>query len=405
QISPQDPNVLYLGGEVLFKTADGGMSWTIISPDLTRNDKTKQQSTPEPLTPDNSSAEYYDTIFAVAESPIQKDLIWVGTDDGLVHLTPDGGKNWANVTPRQLPEWARVNLIEPSPFDPGTAYLAADLHFSDDFRPMIFKTKDLGKTWAQITSGIPTKDYVHSVHSDPKRKGLLYAGTELGIYVSLDDGATWQSLQLNLPHTPIYDTTVRGDDLAVATHGRSFWVLDSITPLRQASASISSEPAHLYTPAVAYRLRAPGGFPGGVSRKNVGQNPPTGALIDYYLRSSPSEPVVLEILDSKGHVLHHATSENRGQQAQNRVVSAAATQASVPARAGMNRYRWNCRADGPAMVPGMAIIELQNSGGPLVPPGMYQVKINVAGKEYTAPLEVKADPRIKTSQADFEKQY
>ena len=407
QISPHDPGVLYLGGEALFKTTDGGMSWTVISPDLTRNDKTKQQSTPEPLTPDNSSAEYYDTIFAVAESPIQKDLIWVGTDDGLVHLTRDGGKNWANVTPKQLPEWARVNLIEPSPHDAGTAYLAADLHFLDHFQPLIFKTTDLGKNWTQVTSGLPPKDYVHSVRVDPKRKGLLFAGLETGIYVSLDEGANWQSLQLNLPHAPIYDTTVHGDDLVVATHGRAFWVLDNITPLRQANAAIASEAAHLYTPATAYRLRAPGAFGGGPARSNVAQNPSVGAVIDYYLSAVPAEPITLEILDNRGQVLHHASSGNHGEQMEgrDRITQGAVNRGSVPARAGMNRYVWNCRVDGPAMVPGMVIIELQNGGGPLVPPGTYQVKLKVAGRDYNAALELKADPRVKTTQADFEKQY
>jgi photosystem II stability/assembly factor-like uncharacterized protein len=408
QISPHDPNVLYLGGEVLFKTTDGGMSWTIISPDLSRNDKTKQQSTPEPLTPDNSSAEYYDTLSSVAESPIQKDLIWVGTDDGLVHFTRDAGKNWTNVTPKQMPEWTRVNLIEPSPYDPATAYLAADLHFSDDFRPMIFKTTDLGKTWTQITNGIPAKDYIHSVHVDPKRKGLLYAGTEMGIYVSFDDGANWQSLQLNLPHAPIYDTAVHGNDLVVATHGRSFWVLDNITPLRQLTTSMASEPVHLFTPAIAYREREPGGFGGGGARKNVGQNPPVGAVVDYYLSAVPSDPLTLDISDSTGRVVRHISSEARGAQPGARGRNAPAARASVaslPARVGMNRFVWNYRVDGPTMVPGMAILELQNGGGPMVPPGTYQLKLTVAGKEYTAPLEVKADPRVKTSQADFEKQY
>jgi photosystem II stability/assembly factor-like uncharacterized protein len=408
QISPHDPNVLYLGGEVLFKTTDGGMSWTIISPDLTRNDKTKQQSTPEPLTPDNSSAEYYDTIFAVAESPVQKDLIWAGTDDGLVHITKDGGKNWTNITPKAMPEWTRVNLIEPSPYDAGTAYLAADLHFSDDFRPMIFKTADFGKTWTTITNGIPAKDYVHSVHTDPKRKGLLYAGTETGIFVSFDDGANWQSLQLNLPHAPVYDTTVHGDDLVAATHGRAFWVLDNITPLRETNASIASGAAHLYTPAVAYRERGAGGFGGGGgARKNIGQNPPAGAVIDYYLGSTPSDPITLDILDGHGQVVHHAISEKRGEaggSARNARI-AGRPGPSLPARAGMNRFIWNFREAGPAMVPGMAINELQNGGGPLVAPGTYQVKLTVAGKDYTAPLEVKVDPRVKASQADLEKQH
>jgi photosystem II stability/assembly factor-like uncharacterized protein len=404
-LSPHDPSVLYLGGEVLFKTSDGGMSWTVISPDLTRNDKSKQQSTPGPLTPDNSSAEYYDTIFAVAESPLQKDLLWVGTDDGLVHLSKDGGKNWSNITPKQLHEWSRVNLIEPSPFDANTAYFAADLHFSDDFQPMIYRTTDLGRTWTEITNGIAKNAYVHSVHADPQRKGLLYAGTELGIYVSFDDGANWQSLQLNLPNAPVYDTAVRGNDLIVATHGRAFWVLDDIAPLLQANARIASEPAHLFAPAIAYRVHEPGGF-GGAARKNAGQNPPPGAIIDYYL-GSPSAVVTLEIFDSQGRLVHKISSDQSAKSGGAIPPRRGSRQegASLSARAGMNRYFWNLREEGPTAVRGIYILELANGGGPFVSPGKYQVKLNVAGKEYSAPLEIKADPRVQISQADIDKQY
>lgn len=404
-LSPHDPSVLYLGGEVLFKTSDGGMSWAIISPDLTRNDKSKQESTPGPLTPDNSSAEYYDTIFAVSESPLQKDLLWVGTDDGVIHLSKDGGKNWANVTPKQLHEWSRVNMIEPSPFDANTAYAAADLHFSDDFHPMIFKTTDLGKSWTEITNGIAKNAYPHSIHADPKRRGLLYAGTELGIYVSFDDGANWQSLQLNLPTAPVYDTALRGNDLIAATHGRAFWVLDNITPLLQASAQIASQPAHLFTPATAYRVHAPGGFGGG-TRKNVGQNPPSGAVIDYYLGSA-SGPVTLEILDARGLLVHKASSEQPGESggAGTRLRTSSRDGISLSARPGMNRYVWNFREEGPTALPGIYILELASGDGPIVSPGKYQVKLEVGGKEYTAPLEIKADPRLQINQADFNKQY
>jgi len=411
QISPRDPNVLYIGGEAIFKSTSGGMSWTTISPDLTRNDKTKQQSSPTPLTPDNSSSEYYDTVFAIAESPVQKNLIWAGTDDGLVHLTRDGGKTWNKVTPQQLPEWACVDLIEPSPYEAGSAYLAADLHFSDNFRPMIFKTSDYGKTWKEITRGIPENDYVHSVRTDPLRKGLLYAGTESGIYVSFDDGDNWQSLQLNLPHTPVFDTAIHGTDLLAATHGRAFWVLDNITPLRQANVQVASEAAHLYTPAAAFRVHGGGGFGGGRQGGAAGQNPPTGAMIDYYLDSTPSAPVTLEVLDSNGRILHHVVSaEAKGEQApganerRRNQRTGAAAENSLHANPGMNRYVWNFRVDGPEPVPGLFIMETQ-SGGPAIPPGQYQVRLNAAGKQYTAPLEVKMDPRIHVSQADLQKQF
>ncbi len=406
-LSPHDPSVLYLGGEVLFKTSNGGMSWTIISPDLTRNDKSKQQSTPGPLTPDNSSAEYYDTIFAVAESPVQKDLLWAGTDDGLIHVSKDGGKNWAAATPKQLPEWSRVNMIEPSPSEAGKAYAAADLHFSDDFRPMIFKTTDFGKTWTGITNGIPGNDYVHSIHADPQRKGLLYAGTELGLYVSLDDGTNWQSLQLNLPPTPVYDTALHGNDLIVATHGRGFWVLDDIAPLRQAKIQTASEPVHLYVPAVAYREHGRDGFGGANSPKNVGQNPPDGALIDYYIRAPISGPLTLEVLDSRGKVVHRASSEQQKRSTPNGRPSAGLDRRSVvlTAHQGMNRYAWNFREAEPIVVPGMYVLELANGGGPLVPPGKYEVRLRANAMDYTAPLEIKPDPRVRISQMDFEKQY
>jgi photosystem II stability/assembly factor-like uncharacterized protein len=401
-LSPFDPNVLYLGGEVLFKSTTGGTSWTVISPDLTRNDKSKQQSTPGPLTPDNSSAEYYDTIFAVAESPAQRDLIWAGSDDGLVHVTRDGGKNWSDVTPKTLPPWSHVNMVEPSPWDARTAYLAADLHYSDDYRPMIFRTTDLGQSWTQITNGLPPRSFVHSVHCDPKVKRLLYAGTETGIFISFDDGANWQSLELNLPPSPVHDTAIHGDDLIVATHGRAFWVLDNITPLRQASPSVASEPAHLYTPTVAYRVRGGGG--GGQGRGRGGQNPPAGAMIDYYLSAVPASPITLEITDSRGQLVHRSVSGQRLESGGGRGGRGGGEASSVlSTHLGLNRFLWNYRLDPPAPVPGFVIIEA--SSGPLVPPGSYHVKLSVSGNDYTVPLEIQADPRVKVTQADLEKQY
>jgi photosystem II stability/assembly factor-like uncharacterized protein len=410
-LSPFNPDVLYLGGEVLFKSTTHGMSWTIISPDLTHNDKSKQISTPGPLTPDNSSAEYYDTIFAVAESPVQKDLIWAGSDDGLVHITKDGGKNWAKVTPKDLPDWSRVNYIEPSPWDAGTAYLCADLHYSNDYRPIAFKTTNFGQTWTPIINGFGPRAFVHSIHTDPKRKGLLYAGTEMGIYISFDDGANWQSLQLNLPPVPVYDTAIHGDDLIAATHGRAFWVLDNITPIRQAKPEIASQPAFLYTPAVAYRTHGGGrgGGGGGAAAgggARVGQNPPAGAVIDYYLSAVPSGPVTIEIADSKDNVVHHAASGERGEGAggRGRGGRGGGGEGGAPStRVGINRFVWNYRLDPPISVPGFVVNEANS--GPEIPPGKYQVKLTVGGTSYTAPLEIKPDPRVKVTPADFEKQY
>ncbi|MFY9741960.1 MAG: hypothetical protein WAK21_08155, partial [Candidatus Sulfotelmatobacter sp.] len=291
-ISPHDPNTIYHGGERLFKTTDGGVHWEAISPDLTRNDKSKQHVSGGDITLDDSGTEYYDTIFTIAESPITQGVIWVGTDDGLVQLTRDGGKNWTNITPKNVPEWSRISLIEASPFDAGTAYVAADLHQSDDLRPYIYKTSDYGKTWTKLTNGIPEGSFVRAVREDPKKRGLLYAATEAGVYVSFNDGANWRPLKLNLPPTPVHDLVVKDNDLVLATHGRAFWILDDIGPLRQYSDDIDKDAVHLYSPDPAYRIQAgrtadEEGGPHG--SKRTGQNPPAGAVVYFYLKDAPKE--------------------------------------------------------------------------------------------------------------------
>jgi photosystem II stability/assembly factor-like uncharacterized protein len=401
-MSPQDPNTVYQGANVLFKTTDGGNQWTVISPDLTRNDKSKQQSSGGPITQDNTSVEYYDTIFAIAPSPVQDGLIWVGSDDGLVHLTRDGGKHWSDVTPKSLPEWSEISLIDPSPHEAGVAYMAVDRHASDDFRPYIFKTDNFGKTWTSITSGLPENTYVHAVREDPVKKGLLFAGTEMGVYVSLDDGGHWQSLQLNLPAAPIYDLAVHGNDLIVATHGRAFWILDDIAPLRQLDVGIEDKDVHFYTPAVAYRFRG-GSFkiPKGLA---LGQNPPTGAVLDYSLKTEPNGPVTLEILDAHGSMIRKYT----GAKAVNEKPAGAESKPAdkgehIPIKAGLNRFVWDLRYGPAAKVPG-AISWGGSAHGPLVVPGNYQAKLTVAGQSYTAGIIVKEDPRIQVSDADLQKQ-
>jgi photosystem II stability/assembly factor-like uncharacterized protein len=406
-ISPHDPNVLYHGAEVLFKSTDGGMTWSAISPDLTRNDKSKQGSSGGPLTQDNTSVEYYDTIFAIAESPITRGEIWVGSDDGLVHLTLDGGKTWSDMTPKSMPEWSMVSLIEASPHDAASAYLAIDRHRLDDMKPYIYKTGDFGKTWTAITNGIPEGAYVHAAREDPKRKGLLYAGTESGVYVSFDDGALWQSLQLEMPTSPIHDLTVKDDDLVVATHGRAFWILDDITPLRQFNADVKNEAAHLYEPRVAHRPSGGGGFR---PRGPVGQNPPGGALIDYYVKAAPGEKkeVTLEIQDSKGKVIRkYSSKEKKSGDADDALASEfpgfQRPSEKLPAVAGLNRFAWDLRFEKPTEIAGTASWGGRPTG-PLVVPGMYQVKLTAAGKTVTAPLQVKLDPRLKTSQEDLIKQ-
>ena len=405
-LSPHDPSVVYSAAQYLFRSNDGGHSWQTISPDLTRNDKSKQADSGGPITKDQASIEFYDVIFTVAESPKQKGLIWAGTDDGLIQLTRDDGKSWSNVTPKVLPEWSLVSLIEASSHDAGTAYAAVDARKLDNPKPYIFKTSDFGKSWAQITTGIPDGAYVHAVRGDPVRKGLLYAGTELGIYVSFDDGGHWQSLQLkSLPVTPIHDMVIHENDLTVATHGRAFWILDDISPLRQADASIVAGDAHLFAPASAIRTRT-GHF--GRRRYAIGENPLGGAILYYYLKEEPKTPIKLEILDPAGKVIRSYTSEEKKKE------DAAAedeeefekddTADHIPAKVGLNLFSWDMRYQEPVKVP-KAVYDEGEPSGPLVLPGKYQARLTVADKNSTQTLDVVMDPRVKTSTADLQKQF
>jgi photosystem II stability/assembly factor-like uncharacterized protein len=404
-ISPHDPNVLYHAAEVLFKSTNGGMTWAPISSDLTRNDKSKQQVSGGPITKEDTGAEYYDVIFSVAESPVQKDLIWVGTDDGLVHLTRDGGKLWTNVTPREMPEWSMVSLLDPSPHDAAAAYIAVDRHKFDDLHPYIYKTSDFGKSWMRITAGLPEDAYVHAVREDPKKRGLLYAGTEIGVFVSFDDGGRWLPLQLNLPVTPIHDLVVHGDDLVVATHGRSFWILDDLSPLRQLDRSLAAADVHLYTPALTYRTRTGHTNPRG---RPIGENPPDGALLSYLLKAAPkeSEEVTLEVLDSQGKLVRKYTSREKHEtEPLPEWPEQEKPQVRLPAEAGMNRFAWDLRYDGALHIPGYSAGEYgEGLRGPLVLPGKYTVRLTAAGKKVEAPLEVRLDPRVSASQGDLEKQ-
>jgi photosystem II stability/assembly factor-like uncharacterized protein len=437
--SPHDPQTLYFAGEVLFKTTDKGMSWNIISPDLTRNDKQKQQPSGGPITKDNTGVEVYDTIFSFVESPVQKDLIWVGTDDGLVQLTRDAGQHWENVTPKAMPEWGTVSLIEASPNEAGTAYIAVERHKSDDFAPYIFKTSDFGKTWTKLVNGLPGNNYVHAVRVDPKRPSLLFAGTEAGVYVSFDDGAHWQSFQLNLPVSPVNDLVVKNDDLVVATHGRSFWVLDDVTPLRQHDDSIAQQEAHLFTPAAAsHTLFRSSPFLGGAG--NIGKNPPAGAVIDYWLKSALKKPdenkkpdankkeevkaeasaagepaaeegseaeaprITLDILDSSDKVIRHFPKKEVDETPDEGFGARDTDAGKLPADAGLNRFVWDLNYESASKVP-HAPLWAGNTDGPRALPGAYQVRLTVLGKSYTAPLEIKPDPRLGVSRAGLEKQF
>lgn len=392
-MSPFDPDTLYYGMERLYRTTNDGGSWSAISPDLTRNDKSRQQASGGPITKDITSVEYYDTIFAIAESPLRKGMIWVGTDDGLIQLT-DGGGAWTNVSPHDMPQWSTISMIEPSRYDANTAYVAVDRHKLDDVKPYIFRTDDGGKSWRRIDAGLPDGSFVHAVREDSRKRGLLYAATETGVFVSFDDGRHWQSLQLNLPRSPIHDLVVKGDDLVVATHGRSFWILDDVTPLRQVAAAAAASTAFLYTPATGYRLY----YPDQVDvRPPVGQNPPAGILIDYYLPAVPTEAISLDILDANGSLVRHLTSVKAKEAEQPpEWPDQVHPQDTLGALQGMNRFVWNLRYDDPVQISGAFYANLPPRG-PIALPGNYTVRLTSGGHTQSVPLTIAADPRDKGS--------
>ena len=406
--SPHDPNTLYTGGNVLFKSTNEGQSWQAISGDLTRNDKTKLGPSGGPITKDNTSVEYYCTIFTLQESPIQKGLIWTGSDDGLVHVTRDGGQKWENVTPKDMPNWMQINSIEASPHDPATAYFAGTMYKSDDFRPYLYKTGDFGKTWKKINSGIPATAFTRVIREDPNRRGLLYAGTETGIYVSFNDGESWQSLQLNLPVVPITDLAVhkREKDLVAATQGRSFWVLDDLSVLHQWKDAITGNAAHLYKPEDAYRMASSGRSSSVGS--TAGTNPPAGAVIWYYLKDKPKGEVILEILDGAGkQVKSFSSKAAEGEQPAAPAEDGFPTPgraARVSAEKGLNRFVWNLRYTDATRFPGL-ILWSGNTSGPRAVPGTYQVKLTVDGQSMSENFELKKDPRLSTTQEEFQKQF
>jgi photosystem II stability/assembly factor-like uncharacterized protein len=400
-VSSHNPDVIYHTSQFVFRSNDAGNTWTEISPDLTRNDKSKQVDSGGPITKDQYSVEYFDVVFSLAESPKQDSVLWAGTDDGLLQLTRDGGKNWSNVTPKEVPQWSAISLVDASTFDAAIAYIAVDAHRLDDLRPYIFKTSDFGKTWSKIVGGLPDNSYVHAVREDPARKGLLYAGTETGVWVSFNDGANWQPLQLNLPTTPIHDLIIHNDDLVVATHGRSFWVLDDITPLRQLTSAIANEPAHLFTPSTAIRSRL-----GHRDRRRsaIAENPPQGAILYYWLKEKPKDSVKLEVIDDQGKTLRTVTSTAKKEAEETTEFDEDPEILHMSAESGLNLFVWDLRGQMPITIP-KAIYDNGKPAGPLVLPGTYQVRLTVGGKSYTAPIEIKMDPRVKTSPEDLRKQF
>jgi len=393
-LSPHNPDTLYTGMERLYRSTDDGNSWTAISGDLTRNDKSKQTASGGPITKDITSVEYYDTIFAIAESPVKRGLLWVGSDDGLIHSSPDDGGHWSDITPHDMPPWSSIDMIEPSHFDAGTAYVAADRHKLDDIKAYIFKTADGGKTWTRLDGSLPPGAFVHAVREDPVKRGLLFAATETGVFVSFDDGQHWQSLQLNLPPSPVHDLVVKGDDLVAATHGRSFWILTDITPLRQVAPGPAPGDALLYNPQKAVRLYYPDAVD---TRPPVGENPPAGAIIDYYLASRPAGEITIDILDSKGQRVRHISSKAaKGQEQPPEWPDQILPTKTIPASQGMNRFIWNLRYDDPVEIPG-AFYGGNPPRGPIAMPGSYTVKLTVNGKTQSAPLDLVLDPRVKSA--------
>jgi photosystem II stability/assembly factor-like uncharacterized protein len=403
-MSPHDRNTVYVGSQHVHRTTNRGQSWEVISPDLSTNDKSRQQFSGG-LTGDNIGVEYAFTVMAIAESRLQRGLIWAGTNDGQVQVTRDNGKSWTNVTKNVpgLPPWGTVGNIEPSRFDAGTAYLTVDLHQVNNRDPFVYKTTDYGATWRPIVNGIPKSmlSYAHCIREDPVRRGLLYLGTENAIYVSFDDGEAWQPLQTNMPHAPVYWIAFQEhfNDLVIATYGRGFWIMDDMTPLQQATAQVLGADAHLFAPRPAYRFRDITAEASAFNDPTVGQNPPYGAAISYYLRTPPQGDVTVTILDAQNQALRTLPA---------------------PKAAGINRVYWDLRDEptrevrlrtSPRYAPEVQVGAdgtRPAQGGRLsllMPPGAYTVRLSVGGKTLTEKLEVRRDPNSAGTEAEIREQF
>ncbi|MGB8194494.1 MAG: hypothetical protein WCF67_21360, partial [Chitinophagaceae bacterium] len=392
--SPHNPKKLYAAGNHLFATEDEGQSWEQLSPDLTTNDKSKQASSGGPITKDNTSVEYYCTIFTAAESPFEKDLLWTGSDDGLIHVSRDGGKNWQNVTPPNLPKWMMWNCIDADPFKKGAAYFTGTRYKVDDFAPYIYKTEDYGKTWKLIVNGIDKMHFTRTMRADQKRAGLLYAGTEYGMYISYDDGANWKKFQLNLPEVPITDLTIKNNDLIVATQGRAFWMIDDLSTVQQLKADIASKPLHVFETIDAYRmLGGGGGFPGGANLRNAGANPANGALINYWLRNvTDSTKASITILDKNKQSIRTFSTD------------AKETRDKIEIAKGVNQFVWDMNYAEGDRVDGMILWNGVPSSIKAAP-GQYYARIKSGTDSMEVPFTVKPDPNYKITQADYEAQF
>ena len=407
--SPKNEHGLYFGTQVLFRTLDGGETWQVISPDLTRPHPGVPPNLDSSAAADTNGTPPRGVIYTIAPSPLQAGTVWIGTDDGLIQVTHNDGKSWHNVTPSALTAWSKVSLIEASHFDVNTAYAAVDRHRLDDFRPYIYRTEDGGKSWQLITRGIPDGSFVRVVREDPEWRGLLYAGTETGVFISFNDGGQWQSLQLNLPHASVRDLAIRDNDLVAATHGRAFWVLDDITPLRQICAQVEQSPAWLFKPQTAFRIQKVG-FQGTPLPPETpqAQNPPTGAIFDYVLHAKATGPVTLTVMDSARHKICTFSSATVPPKVNPRLLDIPMywikPAERVQTTAGMHRFVWNLRYPGPFGVnPGNATFG--RGSGPWAVPGTYTVELQVDGHNYSQPFEVAMDPNVSTSPKALQKQF
>ncbi len=428
EVSPHDPDVVYHASQRVHRSADGGMTWTPISPDLTTNERLYQGPGGGPITREGTGVEVFTTVFALTPSPHERGTLWAGTDDGRLHLTRDEGTTWADVTPRALPDLGTVNSIEVSPHNPAEAFVAVHRYRMDDFAPYLFHTTDYGRSWNRLDGGLPEDHPVRVVREDPDRAGLLYAGTEYGMFISFDKGKTWQPFQRNLPVTPITDLQVHRQDLVVATQGRSFWIVDDLTPLHQLGEAVAEADVHLFAPRAAHRVSPSSGrgelWPDG---------PPAGAVLQYYLAEKPTETVVLEILNTQGEVLRRFSSDSteiknreRDQERRwmedqrfeaERVLAEVANterfereryvweeEGPIPAQEGMNKFAWNLRTSGVDQPQGL--ITWGFTGGVKVPPGRYQARLTVGDEVRTVPLDVRKDPRLEdVSQQDLDEQF
>jgi len=385
--SPHNPKRLYAAGNHLFVTENEGQSWKAISPDLTTNDKTKQASSGGPITKDNTSVEYYCTIFTAAESPLEKDLLWTGSDDGLIHVSKDGGEHWENVTPKDAPKWIMWNAIEADPFQKGAAYFVGTRYKLDDFTPYIYKTSDYGKTWKLITNGIEPLHFTRALRADRKRQGLLYAGTEYGMYISYDDGASWKKFQLNLPVVPITDMTIKENDLIIATQGRAFWVLDDLSVVQQHNTAVTAKSLHVFNVNPAYRMD--GGSNPNV--KTAGINPPNGVVFNYYLHNADSVKLNITVYDRDGKAI--------------RTYSKDATENAdkIEYEQGMNQFVWNMQYPAVERIEGM-VLWGGNISGPKVAPGTYKAKFVYGKDSVEVPFTIMGDPNYKMTQAEYDDQ-